>query len=164
MSFFSHHLNVVCPYCRKLGTVQLTLASNESLSSNSHHSHWSLCFPVSDLRYMKANSEIWHFWRLLWHVVFKIRCSFETNRESNVTMDESSVAEEPKFSSSYISSVAEERLISAWKDEDFSHGEETTAGVALWPFFLLCRVICCPTTMSRHLRHGSLGGRTCGTL
>ena len=36
------------------------------------------------------------------------------------------------------------------------------AGVALWPFFL-CRVICCPTNMSRHLSHGSLGGRTCGT-
>ena len=30
-------------------------------------------------------------------------------------------------------------------------------------FFLLCRVIFCPTNMSRHLRHGSLGGRTCGT-
>ena len=29
--------------------------------------------------------------------------------------------------------------------------------------FFLCRVICCPTNMSRHLRHGSLGGRTCGT-
>ena len=29
-------------------------------------------------------------------------------------------------------------------------------------FFLLCRVICCPTKMLRHLRHGSLGGRTCG--
>ena len=27
----------------------------------------------------------------------------------------------------------------------------------------LCRVTCCPTNMSRHLRHGSLGGRTCGT-
>ena len=30
-------------------------------------------------------------------------------------------------------------------------------------FFFLCRVICCPTNMSRHLRHRSLGGRTCGT-
>ena len=98
----------------------------EWITSKSDHSHWLLCFPVSDLRYMKAKSEIWHFQRLLLHVVFEIRCSFETNRESNVTMDESSVAEEPKFSLSYISIVPEEPLISAWRDEDFSHGEETT--------------------------------------
>jgi len=33
-------------------------------------------------------------------------------------------------------------------------------------FFLccaICRVICCPTNMSQHLHHGSLGGCTCGT-
>ena len=96
------------------------------LVSKSDHSHWSLCFPASDLRYMKAISEMWHFQWLLWHVVFEIRCPFETNRESNVTMDESSIAEEPKFSLSYISIVLEEPLISAWRDEDFSHGEETT--------------------------------------
>ena len=43
-------------------------------------------------------------------------------------MDESSVAEEPNFSSSYISSVAEEPLISASisLDDEFSDGEETT--------------------------------------
>ena len=34
-------------------------------------------------------------------------------KETNVTMDESSVAEEPKFSLSYISIVPEEPLISA---------------------------------------------------
>lgn len=98
----------------------------EWITSISHHSHWSLCFPESDLRYMKAKSEIWLFQRFLWHVVFKICCSFETNRESHVMMVESSVAEEPKFSSLYISNVPEEPLISAWRDEDFSHGEETT--------------------------------------
>ena len=39
-------------------------------------------------------------------------------------MDQSSVGEEPKFSLSSI--VPEEPLISAWRDDDFSHGEETT--------------------------------------
>lgn len=57
---------------------------------------------------------------------FKISFSFEANRESNVTMDESSVAEDPNFSSSYISSVPEEPLICASMDDEFSNGEETT--------------------------------------
>ena len=35
------------------------------------------------------------------------------------------------------------------------------AGVALWPLFYVASY--CPTNMSRHLRHVSLGGRTCGT-
>ena len=34
-------------------------------------------------------------------MVFKIRCSSETNRESNVWMDEPPVAEEPHFSPSW---------------------------------------------------------------
>ena len=29
--------------------------------------------------------------------------------------------------------------------------------------FFLCRVISCPTNMSRHLQHRSLAGRTCTT-
>ena len=40
-------------------------------------------------------------------------------------MDDSSVAEEPNFSSLIISSVAEEPLISASIDDKFSEGKET---------------------------------------
>ena len=68
-------------------------------------------------------SEVWNLTLL---TVTKIRWLFKTNRESNVKMDESSVVEDPKLLSSYISSVAEEPLISTWSDEDFSHGKETT--------------------------------------
>ena len=39
-------------------------------------------------------------------------------------MDESSVAEEPNFSSSIISSVAGETSISALTGDEFSEGEE----------------------------------------
>ena len=42
-------------------------------------------------------------------------------------MDEVSVAEEPNFSSSYISSLAEEPLICASMDDEFSYGEETNS-------------------------------------
>ena len=42
-------------------------------------------------------------------------------------MDESSVAEEPNFSSSYISNVAEDPLICASMDDEFPYGEETIA-------------------------------------
>ena len=42
-------------------------------------------------------------------------------------MDESSVVEEPNFSSSYISSIAEEPLISVSTDDELSDGEETTS-------------------------------------
>ena len=44
---------------------------------------------------------------------------------SNITMDDSSDAEEPNFWSSIISSVAEEPLISASIDDIFSEGKET---------------------------------------
>ena len=46
-------------------------------------------------------------------------------RRSNVTMDESSVAEGPDIWSSIISSVAEEASISASMDDEFFEGEET---------------------------------------
>ena len=46
-------------------------------------------------------------------------------KRSNVTMDESSVEKETNFSSSIISSVAEESSISAPMNDEFSEGEET---------------------------------------
>ena len=46
-------------------------------------------------------------------------------KRSNVTMDESSIEKETNFSSSIISSVAEESSISAPMNDEFSEGEET---------------------------------------
>ena len=43
--------------------------------------HWLLCFPVSDLRYMKAKPEIWHFQRLLlWYLKFVVLSKRTENR------------------------------------------------------------------------------------
>ena len=73
------------------------------------------------------NNNVWNLtlptvtWRVFQNSLF-----FRNEQgRSNITMDDSSVAEEPNFSSLIISRVAEEPLISALIDDKFSEGKET---------------------------------------
>ena len=73
------------------------------------------------------NNNVWNLTipTVTW-CVFQNSLFFQNEQgRSNITMDDSSVAEEPNFSSLIISSVAEEPLISALIDDKFSEGKET---------------------------------------